>query len=243
MILLDHRVTKSLDQAAADREIPGSAEAQRYPFLIDEQGISIMPVTSLALDYTVPTERVSTGVSRLDHMLRRGGVFRGTTVLVSGASGTGKTTVAAQMAAAACARRVARVSASRPDRAVRPCRPGRGPSRADRGPGPGTGRRGDRSAALRGGADRSVRARGPAAARRPHAPARQCGQRSNSSSLPVPCRWPSRATLSGRSSTVVFTVAVGTFEAPVDFLGGVEQVRDRRIRDGAAHRHQADAGG
>ena len=63
----------------------------------------MLPVTSLALDYGAPTERVSTGVSRLDHMLG-GGVYRGTTVLISGSSGTGKTTLAAQMAAAACER-------------------------------------------------------------------------------------------------------------------------------------------
>lgn len=75
-----------------------------YPFLIDETGISLLPITSLKLDYAASTERVSTGVERLDTMLGGRGYYRGSSVLVSGTAGTGKTSVAAQFAEAACAR-------------------------------------------------------------------------------------------------------------------------------------------
>jgi circadian clock protein KaiC len=75
-----------------------------YPFLIDEGGISVMPVTALGLDYPVSDERVLTGVPRLDSMLGGAGYFRGSTVLVSGTAGTGKTSVASHFAEASCKR-------------------------------------------------------------------------------------------------------------------------------------------
>ncbi len=82
----------------------GSAHgANVYPFLIDADGISVLPVTSLGLSYDVSNERVSSGVERLDTLLG-GGVYRGSSVLVSGTAGTGKTSIAATFTNAACGR-------------------------------------------------------------------------------------------------------------------------------------------
>ncbi|MBI5444810.1 MAG: circadian clock protein KaiC [Deltaproteobacteria bacterium] len=75
-----------------------------YPFLIDDTGISVLPITSLKLDYATSSERVSTGVERLDAMLGGQGYYKGSSVLVSGTAGTGKTSLAASFAAALCAR-------------------------------------------------------------------------------------------------------------------------------------------
>jgi circadian clock protein KaiC len=75
-----------------------------YPFLIDEDGISVLPVTSLALQHSVSSERVSTGIQRLDAMLGGKGYYRGSSVLVSGTAGTGKSSIAAHFADAACRR-------------------------------------------------------------------------------------------------------------------------------------------
>jgi len=75
-----------------------------YPFLIGMDGIEVLPITSLGMDKELSAERVSSGVQGLDEMLGGEGVFRGSGVLVSGSSGTGKTTIGANFAAAACAR-------------------------------------------------------------------------------------------------------------------------------------------
>src|SRR5262249_21005329 len=75
-----------------------------YPFLIDADGITVLPITSLGLQHVAITERISTGVDRLDAMLGGQGYFRGSTVLVSGAAGTGKTSLPAPFADAACRR-------------------------------------------------------------------------------------------------------------------------------------------
>jgi circadian clock protein KaiC len=106
VILLDFRIE---EQIATRRlrivKYRGSSHGQdEYPFLIDDSGISILPITSLGLDYTVSMERISTGVSKLDLMLDGKGFYRGSTVLVSGTSGTGKTSLSATFAAAACLR-------------------------------------------------------------------------------------------------------------------------------------------
>ena len=106
VILLDHRVT---DQSSIRRlrivKYRGSTHGtNEYPFLIDEDGFSVLPVTSLGLNYSSSSERISTGIPRLDTMLSGKGYFRGSTVLVSGTAGTGKTSVAAQFAEAACKR-------------------------------------------------------------------------------------------------------------------------------------------
>jgi circadian clock protein KaiC len=75
-----------------------------YPFLIGADGLEVLPITSLTLNKDVSDERISTGVAGLDEMLGGDGVFRGSGVLVSGSSGTGKTTIAASFADAACRR-------------------------------------------------------------------------------------------------------------------------------------------
>jgi circadian clock protein KaiC len=75
-----------------------------YPFLIGAHGLEVLPITSLELNKHVSAERVSTGVPGLDEMLGGAGVFRGSGVLISGSSGTGKTTIAASFADAACRR-------------------------------------------------------------------------------------------------------------------------------------------
>jgi circadian clock protein KaiC len=75
-----------------------------YPFLIDEEGFSVLPITSLALQHQVRDERVSSGIGRLDSMLGGQGFYRGTTILASGTAGTGKTSLAAHLVQAACER-------------------------------------------------------------------------------------------------------------------------------------------
>lgn len=75
-----------------------------YPFLINEHGISVLPITSLALEHTASRERISSGVERLDALLGDGGYFRGTSILVSGTAGVGKTSLAAHFADATCRR-------------------------------------------------------------------------------------------------------------------------------------------
>ncbi|MFN8528692.1 MAG: circadian clock protein KaiC [Anaerolineae bacterium] len=75
-----------------------------YPFLVDASGLFVMPITSVGLEYPVSEETVSSGVKRLDTMLGGHGFFRTSTILISGASGTGKTSMAAQFVDAACRR-------------------------------------------------------------------------------------------------------------------------------------------
>jgi circadian clock protein KaiC len=106
VILLDHRVN---DQSSIRRlrivKYRGSTHGtNEYPFLIDEDGFSVLPVTSLGLNYFSSHDRISTGIPRLDTMLSGKGYFRNSTVLVSGTAGTGKTSIAAQFVEAACKR-------------------------------------------------------------------------------------------------------------------------------------------
>ncbi len=83
----------------------GSAHGtNEYPFLIGDRGISVMPVTSMRLLHEASDQRMGTGIARLDEMLGGKGVFRGSSVLVSGSAGTGKSSVAMIFAAAACQR-------------------------------------------------------------------------------------------------------------------------------------------
>jgi len=106
VILLDFRI----DEQISTRRLRivkyrgASHGADEYPFLIDEGGLSILPITSLGLDYAVSSERVSTGVPRLDAMLDGKGFYRGSTILASGTAGTGKTSMSATFADAACRR-------------------------------------------------------------------------------------------------------------------------------------------
>ena len=106
VIVLDHLVT---EQTSIRRlrvlKYRGSLHGtNQYPFLIGEHGVSVQPITSLGLQHGVSTERISTGVARLDLMLGGQGPYRGSSVLVSGTAGTGKSTLAAQFCDAACAR-------------------------------------------------------------------------------------------------------------------------------------------
>jgi circadian clock protein KaiC len=104
VILLDHRVqnqisTRRMRVVKYRGSLHGTNE---YPFLIDEQGISIMPITSLTLDYAISAKRVSSGIPRLDAMLEGKGFYCGSTIMVSGTAGTGKTSIAASFANATC---------------------------------------------------------------------------------------------------------------------------------------------
>lgn len=106
VILLDHRVT---DESSIRRlrivKYRGSTHGtNEYPFLIDEDGFSVLPVTSLGLNYSSSHQRISTGIPRLDTMLSGKGYFRASTVLVSGTAGTGKTSIAAKFVEEACKR-------------------------------------------------------------------------------------------------------------------------------------------
>jgi circadian clock protein KaiC len=106
VILLDHRV---LDQVSTRRlrvvKYRGSYHGtNEYPFLINATGISVLPVSSLALQHAAPLDRVSSGIARLDEMLSGQGYYRGSTILVSGAAGTGKTSLSAHFLDAACRR-------------------------------------------------------------------------------------------------------------------------------------------
>lgn len=106
VILLDHRVEHQLStRRLRIVKYRGSVHgADEYPFIIDEHGFSVLPITSLGMDNTASAsgERVSSGVLELDRMLGGKGFYRGTTVLVSGTAGTGKTSLAASFAAATC---------------------------------------------------------------------------------------------------------------------------------------------
>jgi circadian clock protein KaiC len=106
VILLDHRIK---DQISVRRlrivKYRGTKHgADEYPFLIDEKGMSILPLTSLQLKHEVSNERVLTGVPDLDVMLEGKGYFRGSSILLSGTAGSGKTTLAASFADATCRR-------------------------------------------------------------------------------------------------------------------------------------------
>ena len=106
VIMLDHRVT---EQNSTRRlrvvKYRGSLHGtNEYPFLINEDGFSILPVTSLGLKHAVSNERISSGIKALDNMLEGKGYYRGSTVLISGTAGVGKTSIAAHFADAACKR-------------------------------------------------------------------------------------------------------------------------------------------
>ena len=106
VIMLDHRVS---EQSSSRRlrivKYRGSTHGtNEYPFLIDEDGISVLPVTSLALQHITSNARISTGIPRLDAMLGGKGYYRGSSVLISGTAGTGKSSLAAHFADAACRR-------------------------------------------------------------------------------------------------------------------------------------------
>lgn len=106
VISLDHRVTEQIStrRLRVVKYRGTSHGTDEYPFLIDEDGISVVPITSLALTHKALTDRVSTGIPALDEMMEGKGFFRGSSVLVTGTAGTGKSSVAANFCEAACAR-------------------------------------------------------------------------------------------------------------------------------------------
>lgn len=106
VILLDFRIK---EQIATRRlrivKYRGSAHgSDEYPFIIDSKGISVLPITSIGLEYTVSKERISTGIPKLDTMLGGKGFYRGSTVLISGTAGTGKSSFVSKFAEDACSR-------------------------------------------------------------------------------------------------------------------------------------------
>jgi circadian clock protein KaiC len=106
VILLDHRVHNQIStrRLRIVKYRGTSHGTNEYPFLIDEKGFSVLPITSLGLSHTAPTEHVSTGIARLDNMLEGKGFYRSSSILVSGTAGTGKSTIAAHFMEAACKR-------------------------------------------------------------------------------------------------------------------------------------------
>lgn len=106
VILLDNRV----DHQISTRRLRvvkyrGSAHGtNEYPFLIGEHGFSVLPITSLGLKHSAPTGRISTGVDELDKMFGGKGVYRGSSVLITGSPGTGKSSLGASFLNAACSR-------------------------------------------------------------------------------------------------------------------------------------------
>ena len=106
VIVLDHRIR---DEISTRRlrvvKYRGSTHGtNEYPFLIDTHGISVLPISSLSLDHPASRQRISTGIARLDGMMGGKGFFQGSSILLSGTAGTGKTTVAAHFVDAACRR-------------------------------------------------------------------------------------------------------------------------------------------
>jgi circadian clock protein KaiC len=106
VIFLDHRVE---DQSSIRRlrvvKYRGTTHGtNEFPFLIGKGGLSVIPLSSLKLDHKAPLQRISSGIPRLDTMLGGKGFFRGTSILVSGGAGTGKSSMAAQFVQAACQR-------------------------------------------------------------------------------------------------------------------------------------------
>ena len=106
VIALDHRVTEQIStrRLRVVKYRGTSHGTDEYPFLIDEDGLSVVPITSLALSHKALTDRVSTGIPAMDEMMEGKGFFRGSSVLVTGTAGTGKSSLAANFASAACAR-------------------------------------------------------------------------------------------------------------------------------------------
>jgi circadian clock protein KaiC len=106
VVVLDNRVT---EQVATRRlrvmKYRGSRHGtNEYPFLIGENGFSVLPITSISLAHKVSSERISTGVPDLDEMLGGKGYYRGSSILISGTAGTGKSSLAAAFVKAACER-------------------------------------------------------------------------------------------------------------------------------------------
>lgn len=106
VILLDHRVTEQISTRRMRivkyrGTLHGTSE---YPFLIGKHGISVLPITSLGLEHKASKTRISSGIKELDNMLDGKGFYRGSSILISGTAGTGKTSLASAFVDAACQR-------------------------------------------------------------------------------------------------------------------------------------------
>ena len=106
VILLDHRVENQIStrRMRIVKYRGTSHGTNEYPFLIDEDGFTVLPITSLGLSHEAPTDYISSGIERLDNMLASKGFYRGSSILISGTAGTGKSTLAAHFVQAACER-------------------------------------------------------------------------------------------------------------------------------------------
>src|SRR5277367_4332536 len=106
VIALDHRVTEQIStrRLRIIKYRGTSHGTDEYPFLIDEEGVSVVPITSLVLTHKALNDRVSTGISALDEMMEGKGYFRGSSVLVTGTAGTGESSTSANFVNSACAR-------------------------------------------------------------------------------------------------------------------------------------------
>ncbi|MDB5397260.1 MAG: kaiC family protein [Rhodospirillales bacterium] len=106
VIILDQRIQEQIStRRLRVLKYRGTAHGtNEYPFLIGAHGFSVLPITSLQLDHRVSTQRILTGIARLDDMLGGQGVYRGSSVLVSGSAGTGKSSIAAKLLETACRR-------------------------------------------------------------------------------------------------------------------------------------------
>jgi circadian clock protein KaiC len=106
VVFLDHRVSEehSVRRLRVIKYRGANHATDEFPFLIDKDGIAVMPISSVELDYTAPRTRISSGVPGLDEMFDGGGFYCGSTVLVSGTAGTGKTTLATNFVHAAAKR-------------------------------------------------------------------------------------------------------------------------------------------
>jgi circadian clock protein KaiC len=104
VIFLDHRVTEQIStrRMRIIKYRGTSHGVDEYPFLIDDQGFSVLPSSSMKLDHIVSNERISTGVPDLDDMLEGKGLYKGTSVLVSGTAGSGKSSLSASLAERSC---------------------------------------------------------------------------------------------------------------------------------------------
>jgi circadian clock protein KaiC len=106
VIILDQRIKEQIStRRLRVLKYRGTAHGMNeYPFLIGARGFSVLPITSLQLDHPVSAERIPTGIARLDEMLGGKGIFRGSSALISGSSGTGKSSMAAKLVEASCLR-------------------------------------------------------------------------------------------------------------------------------------------
>lgn len=106
VITLDHRVAEQIcTRRLRVVKYRGTAHGtNEYPFIIGERGLSVLPITSIQLDHKASSDRIPTGIARLDDMLGGQGVYRGSSVLITGAPGTGKSSISAKFADTTCSR-------------------------------------------------------------------------------------------------------------------------------------------